>query len=141
MDSIKNVCLHSQQTDVADLMQTIRAHPHFRMHSPQLHAMLPADPLTALRNNGHPVTDEQITTTSERGQTVAGGACAFLGVCGAAIGVGIAVFLLQKTTPYDGGMRQTAQRLAHTTLRRIASFDAICGLSNCTLESQIFFSL
>lgn len=98
------------ETDPVVLMQTIRSHPHFRMHGPEHHAMVPAVILTALRNRGCFVTHEQFTTAIQRGQTIGGGSCAFCGACGAAIGVGVATSLLLGATPYDADKRQAAQK-------------------------------
>lgn len=124
VEIIQCVCLHSRQTDLANLMQTIRAHPRFPIHGPEHHSLVPAVILTGLRNSGQPVTDEQILTAIQRGQTISGGACGFLGACGAAIGVGIAASVLLEATPYRAGQRQTAQRATSAALRSIASYDA-----------------
>lgn len=124
LEIIKNVCLHSSEADPVALMQTIRSHPHFPIHGPEHHPLVPAVLLTALRNFGHPVTDGQILTAVQRGQTISGGSCAFLGACGAAIGVGVAVSLLVRADPYDGGKRQAAQRATQEALGQIASFHA-----------------
>ncbi len=124
VEIIKQVCLHTQEQDPLVLMQTIRSHPTFHVHGPEHHALVPAVLLAAIRNNGHLVSDDQILTGIQRGQTIAGGACAFLGACGAAIGVGIAFSVLTGATPYDGEKRQAAQRVTQKTLERIASYTA-----------------
>jgi hypothetical protein len=124
VEIIQKVCLHTREADPMALMQTMRSHPHFRIHGPEHHSMVPAVILTALKNGGYSITNEQIITAIQRGQTIGGGSCAFLGACGAAIGVGIAVSLLLAATPYDGDKRQTAQIATQTTLGRIASFNA-----------------
>ena len=110
VEIIKQICLHSRELDAVALMQTIRSHPRFPLHGPEHHALVPAVILTALRNAGNDITNEQMVTGIQRGQTIAGGACAFLGVCGAAIGVGIAFSVLLAANPYDGDKRQTVQR-------------------------------
>lgn len=124
IEIIKNVCLHSRQTDMVELMQTIRSHPLFPIHGPEHHSMVPAVILTALKNSGYPVSDKETHTAIERGKTISGGACAFLGACGAAIGVGIAASIVLKATPYDGDKRQTVQQVTRAVLARIASYKA-----------------
>ena len=124
VDIVKQVCLHSREKDAVALMQAIRSHPHFHMHGPEHHAMVPAVILTALRNAGNDITDDQIMTAIQRGQTIAGGACAFFGVCGAAIGVGIALSILLGANPYDGDKRQFVQQASTTVLQDIASYNA-----------------
>lgn len=131
---ILSVCLNTRETDPVALMQTIRSHAHFHMHGPEHHSLVPAVILAALRNIGHPVTDRQIITAVQRGQTIGGGACAFLGACGAAIGVGIALSLLSGADPYDGGKRQAAQQATQEALGQIASYNAPrCCQRDCWL--------
>jgi hypothetical protein len=86
--------------------------------------MVPAVILTALRNNGENITDELILSGIQRGQTIAGGACAFFGVCGAAIGVGIAFSVLLSASPVDGGKRQMVQKVTQKVLGKIAAYNA-----------------
>lgn len=134
LEIIKSVCIHSLETDPATIMRTIRSHPHFRIHGPEHHTMVPAVILTALRNCGCSITYEEFTTAIQRGQTIGGGSCAFLGACGAAIGVGIACSLLLGATPYDGDKRQIVQQATHAALGAIASFDAPrCCQRDCWL--------
>jgi len=121
---IRQVCLNSREPDAVVLMQSVRSHPQFRIHGPEHHSLVPAVILTALRNAGNDITDDQIVTAIERGQTIAGGACAFLGVCGAAVGVGIAFSVLIGATPYDGEKRQAVQQATQEVLGKIASYDA-----------------
>ncbi len=134
LEIIKTVCLHGRQTDPVALMRTIRSHGQFPLHGPEHHCLVPAVILSTLRNSGHPVTDSQIVTAVKRGQTVTGGSCAFLGACGAAIGVGIAVSVLTGATPYDGDKRQAVQRITQAVLGKIASYDAPrCCQRDCWL--------
>jgi hypothetical protein len=106
------------------LMQRIRSHPHFPVHGPEHHALVPAVILAALRNAGEEISKAQILTGIERGQTIAGGACAFLGACGAAMGVGIAFSVLTGANPYDGEKRQAIQQATGRVLSDIAAFNA-----------------
>lgn len=134
LEIIKTVCLHGRETDPVELMRTIRSHRQFPLHGPEHHCLVPAVILSALRNSGYPVTDSQIVTAVKRGQTVTGGACAFLGACGAAIGVGIAVSVLTGATPYHGDKRQIAQRVTQAVLGEIASYNAPrCCQRDCWL--------
>lgn len=105
-------------------MQHIRSHPSFPIHGPEHHALVPAVILTALRNSGAPVTDEQILTAIQRGQSVAGGACAFFGVCGAAAGADIAVSILTGATSLDGKKHRFVQQMTRSILGDIAAYDA-----------------
>jgi uncharacterized radical SAM superfamily Fe-S cluster-containing enzyme len=121
---LERVCLRSRETDAVALMQAVRGHPAFPIHGPEHHSLVPAVILAALRNGGAPVSDEQIVASVRRGETVTGGACAYLGVCGAASGVGIAISLLLGTDPLDGRGRQAVQRATASVLRAVASYQA-----------------
>lgn len=124
VEIIKRVCLASGETDAMALMRVIREHPAFAVHGPEHHSLVPAVILTALRNRGAPVDDGKIVTAIERGRGVGGGACALLGVCGAASGLGIAVSLLLEADPLDGGKRQAVQQAAERALAAIAALNA-----------------
>jgi len=124
IEIIKQVCLTSPERDAVALMQTIRAHPRFPVHGPEHHSLVPAVILAALRNEGAAVTEKQILTAIQRGQSVAGGACAFLGACGAAIGVGIAFAVVLGANPYDGVTWQLVQKVTRSVLEDIAAFAA-----------------
>ena len=124
VEIIKQVCLNTRERDAVCLMQTIRSHPHFGLHGPEHHSLVPAVILTALRNSGDDISDDQILSGIRRGQTVVGGACAFLGVCGAAIGVGIAFSILLEADPYKADERQTVQQVTRKVLGKISSYNA-----------------
>jgi hypothetical protein len=91
------------------------------MHGPEHHSLVPAVILAALRNGGESISDDQILTAIQRGETIVGGSCAFNGICGAASGVGIAVSVLQGATPYTGEKRQLAMQATCAVLEQIAS--------------------
>lgn len=124
IEIIKKVCLHSNKSDMVELMNTIRSHHLFKIHGPEHHSMVPAVILTALKNSGYQISEDEINTAIERGLTICGGACAFLGACGAAIGAGIAVSIVLKANPYDGENRQVVQQATQRVLARIASYKA-----------------
>ncbi len=65
-----------------------------------------------------------VQTGTKRGSSVAGGYCAFMGVCGAAIGVGIAFSLILEANPLDPGLRKTVQSITQTVLAEIAELPA-----------------
>ena len=123
VEALERICLRSREPDALALMEAVRSHPAFPMHGPEHHSLVPAVILTALRNDGAPVTEEQIVAAIRRGETVTGGACAYLGVCGAASGVGIAASLLLGADPLDGRARQAGQRAVARVLEAVAAYD------------------
>ncbi len=94
------------------------------MHGPQYHALVPAVLLACIRNAGHPVTHEQLRSSIQRGGEIIGGSCAFVGICGAATGVGIVFSLLLEANPLKASARQTVQRIVKELLEEIAAYEA-----------------
>jgi hypothetical protein len=106
------------------LMEKIRNHPAFPLHGPEHHSMVPAIILTVYRNGTGKIGDEQILMGMERGGTYAGGGCAFFGVCGAAVGVGIAFSIILRSDPYRSRERQIVQRATAEVLQAIGQYTA-----------------
>jgi len=121
---IQEVCLGSEETDMIALMERIRNHPAFPMHGPEHHSMVPAIILTTYRNTTDKLDREEILTGMERGGTMAGGSCAFFGVCGAAVGVGIAFSIILRSDPYKATERQMVQQLTAEVLQAIGRYKA-----------------
>jgi hypothetical protein len=121
---LAGACLASREADATVLLRAVRTRSRCALHGPEHHALVPAVILTALRNAGRDVPEAWIATAIQRGQAVPGGACGFLGACGAAVGAGIAVALLAGSTPYDGAGRQLAMEVTGRVLGRIASLAA-----------------
>ncbi|MFH1114406.1 MAG: DUF5714 domain-containing protein [Pseudomonadota bacterium] len=120
----KNFCLASEETDVYQLFSRIAAHPVIPLHGPEYHGIVPGVILAAYRNAGGPVTEEQILEGIGRGSAVPGGSCAFMGVCGAAVGVGIAFGIMLSANPLTPAPRQHVQRITARALERISSVKA-----------------
>lgn len=134
LQRLEQLCIASSTTDPIELFSQIRNHPTFPLHGPQYHALVPGVFLAALRNAGHPISDEQIRTGISRGGEVPGGSCGFMGVCGAASGIGIAFSVLLEATPLKASQRQTVQQVVQQVLADIASYQAArCCQRDCWL--------
>ncbi len=121
---IRHICFHTEETDMVHLMKTIRSHPRIPVNGPEHHALVPAIILATYRNLGGQVSVANIETGVKRGSTVAGGNCAFLGACGAALGVGIAFSIILEATPLTPQKRKIAQKATTAALADIAAFRA-----------------
>ena len=86
--------------------------------------MLPGIILAVAKNVGLAVTKGDILTGIERGSKVPGGACGFMGSCGAATGVGIGFAVLFDATPLTPKARQQAQSATAQVLAVIAKTKA-----------------
>ena len=134
LQRLEQLCSNSCTTDPMELFSQIRNHPSFPLHGPQYHALVPGVFLAALRNAGHPVSDEQLSTAISRGAEVPGGSCGFMGVCGAASGIGIAFSVLLEANPLKAPQRQTVQQVVQQVLADIASHQAArCCQRDCWL--------
>jgi Family of unknown function (DUF5714) len=121
---IEHICQTTAETDLIALLDEIRRHPAIPRHGPEHHALVPALILTAYRNLGGAVTPAMFRTAISRGRSVPGGACGFLGVCGAATGVGIAFSLLLKANPVKPIERRQVQQTVQAVLGELASLEA-----------------
>jgi MoaA/NifB/PqqE/SkfB family radical SAM enzyme/SAM-dependent methyltransferase len=121
---IERSCLASDETDMVTLMGRIRRHPAVPMHGPEHHALVPGVILATARNLGEPVTDELIRRGIRRGSQVCGGHCAYLGACGAALGVGVAFGILLDASPVKATERQAVQSAVNEALAPIADLEA-----------------
>jgi SAM-dependent methyltransferase len=124
MAVIERVCLSNDETDMAILLDRIRGHAAVPMHGPEHHAIVPGVILATARNLGMPVSDEMIRRGLRRGRQIAGGHCAFMGACGAALGVGVAFGILLGASPVKAAERRTVQSAVAEALAPIAALEA-----------------
>jgi hypothetical protein len=110
--------------DMIRLLGQIRRHPAVPMHGPEHHALVPGIILVAYRNAGGEISDSIIKNGVKRGSSVAGGYCAFMGVCGAAVGVGIAFSLILDANPLAPDKRKLVQRCTRAALEEISKVKA-----------------
>jgi hypothetical protein len=131
---IKHICQTTRETDLIALFDKIRRHPAIPRHGPEHHLLVPAIILTAFLNQGGEVTPEMFRTVLARGKSVSGGACGFLGVCGAATGVGIAFSVLLKANPVKPKERRQVLGAVQTVLGELSSWEAArCCQRDCWL--------
>lgn len=127
VEVIRTVCSSSDETDMLRMASRIRSHPSFSVHGPEHHAMVPGVILATYRNLGGNVQPLQVMSAIDRGALTPGGACGFMGSCGAALGVGIAFALLLESNPLKGDSRTVSQRITAEVLKKIAE----TGASRC----------
>jgi hypothetical protein len=131
---IEHICLTTAETDLIALLDEVRRHPAIPRHGPEHHVLVPALILTAYRNLGGAVTPEMFRIAIARGRSVPGGACGFLGVCGAATGVGIAFSLLLAANPLTPVERRQVQQAVQAVLGDLTSLEAArCCQRECWL--------
>ncbi len=121
---IENICLESKETDMLSLFEEIRRHPALPVNGPEHHALVPGIILSTYRNLGGDIVPSTISSGIQRGSKIAGGHCAFMGVCGAAIGVGISFSMILDADPLKPSERRTVQTVTHEVMSQIAGLNA-----------------
>ena len=99
MDVVRRLLATTTSCDPAAILEQVMALTGLPMHGPEHHAIVPGVIIAAARNAGVPVPDRALEMALERAGKVPGGWCGYYGVCGAAVGVGIAVSVLSGATP------------------------------------------
>ncbi|MEE4253371.1 MAG: DUF5714 domain-containing protein [Desulfuromusa sp.] len=134
LDVMEHLCQESTETDMLELLARLRKHPSIPIHGPEHHALMPGIIVAAYRNSGGKVDKDLIATAIRRGGQIIGGSCAFLGVCGAATGVGVAFSLILKANPVKAEERQMVQQITQQVLQDISAFKAArCCQRDCWL--------
>ena len=132
IEVIRQVCLHTDETDLIRLFEQIRRHPAIPVHGPEYHAMVPGVILAVYKNLGGDISKEIIESGISRGGSVAGGFCGFMGICGAAVGVGVAFSLILDANPTKASERRIVQGVTQTVLKKIAALKAArCCQRDC----------
>ena len=135
--AIESICFSSPETDMLRLFHQVRRHPAIPLHGPQFHALVPAVILATYRNRGGKLGDTVLATGISRGSQVIGGSCAYNGICGAAVGVGIAFSLILEANPVKADQRQTVQTVVQRVLKELADFNAArCCNRDCVVSLQ-----
>ena len=137
LEVIERSCLHTTETDLISLFQRIRKHRAIHLHGPEHHALVPGVILATYRNLGGDLSDAQIRAGIHRGAKVPGGACGYMGACGAAVGVGIAFSVILEANPLTPAARRTAQSATSAVLAEIAKLEAArCCQRECFLAFE-----
>jgi hypothetical protein len=116
------------------LLEEVRSDTRFPMHGPEHHALVPAVILATYRNLGGEIGESHILTGIERGLSIPGGSCGFMGICGVAVGAGIAFSILLEANPLTPVPRQAVQRVLSEIIGVLAEQEAArCCRRECFL--------
>jgi len=141
LDTLRKVIVSSTSTDPVAILALAMSHPSVSMPGPEHHSMVPAVIIAAVRNAGYPIPQGAFEKAITRGSKVPGGWCGCHGVCGAAIGVGIAVSVLTEATPITGRQRTLANEATHFALSRMLDGHPRCckKASRSAVEAAVNF--
>ncbi len=124
-----------------EILEELFQLPGLPMHGPEHHPMAALALLLAAGKAGCQVPDSAVSEALRRGMQVPGGACGYLGGCGAGISLGIAVSLLTGATPVKGKERALANRASARGLVVAGDGEARCckrALRNSVREGRRF---
>jgi len=121
-DAIEQFCTTTMGRDPVAMAIALMQNPQVNLHGPEHHFLVPAVLLAAYCNTtGVPHKKiKMIATARERAETLHGGACGFLGTCGAAVGTGIFISLVTNATPLSRLEWQQANMVTAKSLEIIA---------------------
>ena len=126
---------HSDEKDPIALLHQVLRVEGVHLHGPEHHSIVPCVLVTAYHNCGGQLDfDRSLTEAWKRGRKIPGGACGFLGVCGAAAGAGIFASIVSGATPLTEKQWEVPQRLAASCLEAMA---AVGGPRCCKRTSRI----
>lgn len=108
LQNIEAMLLISAETDPVALALRIFELPRLNMHGPEYHSIVPAVLVAAYQNLTGQHSRQDIQEAIRRGRSTPGGSCGTMGSCGAGIGAGIAVAILEKATPLTALPRSKA---------------------------------
>ncbi|MDD4425840.1 MAG: DUF5714 domain-containing protein [Mariniphaga sp.] len=124
IELIEDFCLGSNSQDPVNLAIQLMKAPHFKMHCPEHHFLVPAVLLTAYSNtiSAERKLDKWLLAARFRAEKVPGAFCGTHGICGAAIGTGIFISLLTRATPLSGNEWELSNSQVGRSLLSMASY-------------------
>ena len=104
-DPVVALCLAETSSNPIEILEKLMSRPECPMHGPTHHVLVGAALLTAY-NSCFPDSnklnlEEALAEMRERGEQVPGGACGYMGACGASISTGIFMSIVTRNTPFS----------------------------------------
>ncbi len=105
VDPIVALCMEETSRNPIEILEKLMSHPDCPMHGPKHHVLVGAALLTAYNNclpdSAKLNLEEALSEMRERGEQVPGGACGYMGACGASISTGIFLSIATRNTPFS----------------------------------------
>ncbi len=100
-----SLCLKDTSRNPIEILERLMSQPECHMHGPEHHMLVGAALLTAYNNclpdSAKMDMKSALAKVVERGQQVQGGACGYMGACGASISTGIFMSIVTRNTPFS----------------------------------------
>lgn len=105
VDPVVALCLADTSRNPIEILEKLMSQPDCPMHGPTHHVLVGAALLTAYNNclpdSNKLNLEEALDEMRERGEQVPGGACGYMGACGASISTGIFLSIVTRNTPFS----------------------------------------
>ena len=105
VDSVAVLCLADTSRNPIEILEKLMSQPDCPMHGPTHHVLVGAALLTAYNNclpdSAKLDMEAALAEMRERGEQVPGGACGYMGACGASISTGIFMSIVTRNTPFS----------------------------------------
>ena len=108
LGKVEQLLAASDEKNPAALAQKVFELPGLNMHGPEYHSIVPAVLVSAWQNLTGRKDASKIREAIRRGKDIKGGACGFYGSCGAGVGAGTAVSIIESATPMSKDERGAA---------------------------------
>ena len=132
--AILDLLRKSDEKDPIALLHQVFTLEDVHLHGPEHHSIVPCVLITAFHNCGGQIDYETCLLEAwNRGRKIPGGACGFLGVCGAAAGAGIFASIVSQASPLTVEQWEIPQRLTASCLDAIT---AVGGPRCCKRTSR-----
>lgn len=124
VDPVMALCLEETSRNPIEILEKLMSQPDCPMHGPTHHVLVGAALLTAY-NNSLPDSskldlEEALTEMRERGEQVPGGACGYMGACGASISTGIFLSIVTRNTPFSTDTWRLCNLMTARALEQVA---------------------
>lgn len=124
VDSVAVLCLADTSRNPIEILEKLMSQPDCPMHGPTHHVLVGAALLTAYNNclpdSAKLDLEAALAEMRERGEQVPGGACGYMGACGASISTGIFLSIVTRNTPLSTDTWRLCNLMTSRALEQVA---------------------
>ena len=124
VDPVMALCLEETSRNPIEILEKLMSQPECPMHGPTHHVLVGAALLTAYNNclpdSSKLDLEEALAEMRERGEQVPGGACGYMGACGASISTGIFLSIVTRNTPFSTDTWRLCNLMTARALEQVA---------------------
>ena len=124
VDPVVALCLEETSRNPIEILEKLMSQPDCPMHGPEHHVLVGAALLTAYNNclpdSAKLDMKSALDEVVKRGQQVPGGACGYMGACGASISTGIFMSIVTRNTPFSTDTWRLCNLMTSRALEQVA---------------------